>query len=173
MVWRFSSQGRVRWDFAKFFGQRLPTLMSLCSPTQTLGVSVRVHRKQTAGHQCPNKMTCLWTMGDNFKFWSTPGWKHFNSQTSPRLQIRATAEKEWSVRQFSHWVLSAGFGCGVVMSRFHFCAYHRPTSRRNRNSRKFNGEQPSVERQLETLATCLSVMWNVILPHCLVFCMWK
>ena len=74
MVWRFSSQGRVRWDFTQFLGQRLPTLMSLCSPTQTLGCQCGFTGSTEPVTTTRINLTSLWTMGDFFML-TTPGWK--------------------------------------------------------------------------------------------------
>ena len=66
---------------------------SLCSPTLTLGASMRVHRKHLTGHHNPNQLDQSVNYGWLFHFLTTPGWKHVNLQTLPRLQVRATAEK--------------------------------------------------------------------------------
>ena len=112
-VWFFTSREGVV-GFLPFFGVAFTDPYSLCSPTLTLG-GVNAGSPEALNRSPQPESTwpvCeLWV---TFYFLTTPGWKHVNLQTLPRLQIRVAAEK----RVERQLVRPLWF---FPLMQFHFC----------------------------------------------------
>ena len=94
LVCCFSPQGRVWWDFSPCLGVAFTHPYSLCSPTLTLG-GVNAGSPEALNRSLqPEAIWPVCELWVTSHFLPTPGWKHVNLQTLPRLQIRVAAAKK-------------------------------------------------------------------------------
>ena len=84
MVWRFSSQGRVRWDFTQFLGSVYPPFCHSVHPPKRWGVNAGSPEAQDRPQQ-PESIWPVCELWVTLQSLTTPGWKLVNLQTLPRL----------------------------------------------------------------------------------------
>ena len=177
-VWFFTSREGVV-GFLPFFGVAFTHPYSLCSPTLTLG-GVNAGSPEALNRSPQPESTwpvCeLWV---TFYFLTTPGWKHVNLQTLPRLQIRVAAEKRvelqivqplWFISLMQFQFFDVSFDGVFSVQCF---ALIGVCSDINFETNNKMANTTATNKNTKTNISLLSVMRNQILPHRLVVCMWK
>ena len=131
LVCVLSPQGRVWWDFTQFLGSVYPPLCHSVHPPKRWGVNAGSPEALDRSQQ-PESIWPVCELWVTFQSLTTPGWKHVNLQTLPRLQIRVAAEKRvecqfgrpvWFFPLMQFQFLMSVFGCHFSMHRFIYLAF--------------------------------------------------
>ena len=114
----FSVSREGGWEFHPFLRAALPTLMSLRSPTQTLGYLHGLLRKQDTGKHSPKSSTMSATLWWRKNMICIPGSKHVTYRLCPDFASNQTATKKRGWHRFHCWTFVLFHLVGL--QNFHF-----------------------------------------------------